>query len=207
VDYRASTESHFPAQIRDCNAAFNYLVAHAVEYGLDPKHPVVGGASAGGHLALLLGLARQKREFGADSSIRPAAILDFFGPADLNQIKADLEQIHSAKGLEVIQDAGTNLFGMPVDQAAELARDASPVIYASADSPPVLILHGANDELVPAAQSRRLHEVLQRAGVRSQLLLLEDAPHDGPLFSTPAVELQVCDFLKTIPQGLATPER
>ena len=60
VDYRFSGDAKFPAQIQDCNAALNFLMANAASYGIDPKRLVVGGGSAGGHLALLLGLARRE---------------------------------------------------------------------------------------------------------------------------------------------------
>src|SRR5208282_2089504 len=64
IDYRFSTEAPFPAQIQDCNAALNFILAHATNYGVSPNRFFVGGGSAGGHLALLLGLARQEKGFG-----------------------------------------------------------------------------------------------------------------------------------------------
>jgi acetyl esterase/lipase len=198
IDYRFSTEARFPAQIQDCNAALNFILAHATNYGIDPRRFVVGGGSAGGHLALLLGLARGERGFGADPSVRPLAILDFFGPTDLNKIKDDLTAIHSDKGIEALQDAGIKLLGAPVEQAPDKAKAASPMTYVSAASPPVLVLQGGNDDLVPAAQSRRLHAALDAAGVKNQLIVLDHVGHDGPLFSTPEVESKVTDFLNGI---------
>ena len=195
VDYRFSTESPFPAQIRDCNAAMNFILAHAADYGVSAKYFVVGGGSAGGHLALLLGLARGEKDFDVNPDIKPAAILDFFGPADFTRMKADTEAIHSAKGAELYQDAGTKLFGRPADTATNEARVASPINYVGAGNPPVLILQGGKDDLVPAAQSGRLHEALDRAGVKNQLIIVPDAGHDGPLFSTPEIAKKVVFFL------------
>lgn len=197
VDYRFSTEVPFPAQIQDCNTALNFILAHATNYGVSPRRFVVGGGSAGGHLALLLGLARDERNFGADPSIKPLAILDFFGPADFNRMQDDLEVIHSEKGLETFQDAGSKLLGAPVEQSSAKAKLASPIAYVSAASPPVLIFHGNNDDSVPPAQSRRLHEALNQAGVKNQLVMV-DAGHDGPLFSTPEIESKVVSFLNEI---------
>jgi acetyl esterase/lipase len=198
IDYRISPENKFPAQIQDCNAALNFILAHATNYGIDPKRFVVGGGSAGGHLALLLGLARGERDFGADPSVRPLAILDFFGPADLNKMKDDLLTIHSDKGIELLQDAGTKLLGAPVEQTPDKAKAASPITYVSAAGPPVLVLQGGNDDLVPAAQSRRLHAALDATGVKNQLIVLDNVGHDGPLFSTPEVESKVMDFLNGV---------
>jgi acetyl esterase/lipase len=55
VSYRFSQEARFPAQIIDCKAAVRWLRAHATEYGLDTEQIFAWGASAGGHLAALLG--------------------------------------------------------------------------------------------------------------------------------------------------------
>ena len=198
IDYRFTPEFPFPAQIQDCNAALNFILAHATNYGINPQRFVVGGGSAGGHLALLLGLARQERDFGADPAIKPLAILDFFGPTDLIKIRSDLEAIHSENGLRLLQDAGTKLLGPPGNQASAKAKIASPINYVSAASPPVLILQGGKDDLVPVVQSQRLHEALDQAGIKNQLIVVGDAGHDGSLFSTPEMASKVIGFLTEI---------
>jgi acetyl esterase/lipase len=198
VDYRFSTEARFPAQIQDCNAAMNFILAHATNYGVDPRRFVVAGGSAGGHLALLLGFARTNAEFGADPAIKPLAVLDFFGPTDFDHMLDDLTTIHSESGLHLLHDAGPKLLGEPVDQPSERAKNASPITYVNTACPPVLILQGGRDELVPARQSRRLQSALGQAGVKNQLILIEAAGHDGPLFGTPEVEAGVVDFLNGI---------
>jgi dipeptidyl aminopeptidase/acylaminoacyl peptidase len=107
----------------------------------------------------------------------------------------DLEATHSEKGIELIRDAGTKFLGTPVEQSPDKAKEASPINYVTAASPPVLILQGGKDDLVPVAQSRRLQAALGRAGVKNQFILVKNAGHDGPLFSTPKIESQVVDFL------------
>jgi acetyl esterase/lipase len=176
----------------------NFILAHATDYGIDPKRFVAGGGSAGGHLALLLGLARHEGDFGADPSIKPLAILDFFGPTDLNKMMDDLKMIHSEKGIETFQAAGTTLLGAPVDQSSDKAKIASPITYVSAASPRVLILQGGKDDSVPPAQSRRLQAALDQAGVKNQLIMVDLAGHDGPPFSTPEIESKVIDFLNEV---------
>jgi len=106
--------------------------------------------------------------------------------------------IHSAKGIALFQDAGTKLLGTSIEQASEKERIASPITYVNAASPPVLILQGGKDDLVPAAQSRRLHTALDRAGVKNELIMVDSAGHDGPLFSTPEIESKVVDFLNGV---------
>jgi hypothetical protein len=52
--------------------------------------------------------------------------------------------------------------------------------------------------LVPAAQSERLRAALDQAGVMNQLILVPDAGHDGPMFSTPDIEATVVHFLDVV---------
>jgi dipeptidyl aminopeptidase/acylaminoacyl peptidase len=57
INYRYSTDSVFPAQIRDCNQAIEFLYQHASTYNIDKNKIAVIGFSAGGHLASLLALS------------------------------------------------------------------------------------------------------------------------------------------------------
>src|SRR5688500_3416279 len=57
IDYRQSTSAIFPAQIRDCYQAVEFLYANAATYGLDKGRFALYGFSAGGHLASLLALS------------------------------------------------------------------------------------------------------------------------------------------------------
>ena len=198
IDYRLAPQHRFPAQIQDCNAALSFIVHHATSYGLDPRRYFVGGASAGGHLCLLLGMARHEKLFDADPDLRPLAILDFFGPSDLNGQLGDLQAAHSEEGLKLMGRVMPQVLGASPQDDPATARAASPLTYVTADVPPVLILQGTNDALVPSAQSERLHTRLDELKVDNQLILLPGAPHDGPAFSTPAREAEVLAFLHRV---------
>jgi pimeloyl-ACP methyl ester carboxylesterase len=65
----------------------------------------------------------------------------------------------------------------PDSSVPGLAREASPVSHASAAAPPVLLMHGAADDLVPPAQSIRLAEALHAAGATAELELVPGATH------------------------------
>jgi acetyl esterase/lipase len=60
VEYRLSQTALFPAQIQDCQAAVRWLRANSGKYNLDPARFGAWGASAGGHLAAMLGAAGGK---------------------------------------------------------------------------------------------------------------------------------------------------
>src|SRR5205809_3809695 len=79
VDYRlVSSRVNFNAQENDIKAAVDFIVSHADVYKIDPGKLVSIGISAGAHLALL--------QAYNNTSPQLAAVIDFFGPADLVEI-------------------------------------------------------------------------------------------------------------------------
>lgn len=67
--------------------------------------------------------------------------------------------------------------GTPASSLPDLARQASPVAHATASAPPILLMHGAVDDMVPPAQSVRLAEALSAAGATVELELVPGATH------------------------------
>src|SRR6266849_5774019 len=88
INYRLSGEAPFPAALEDCKCAVRWLRAHAKEYNIDPQHIGAYGNSAGGHLALLLGMVGKEAALEGDgpyqeeSSLVQAVVSDS-GPIDL----------------------------------------------------------------------------------------------------------------------------
>lgn len=178
ISYRFSQEAVFPAQIHDCKAAVRWLRAHARDYSVDPNRFGVWGASAGGHLAALLGTSGGVQELEGDIgtpgvSSRVQAVCDWFGPTDFLRIGEHPSRIdhYAADSPE------SQLLGGPVLENREKAARASPITYVSRDDPPFLIMHGDQDPLVPYQQSELLHEALKKAGVDSTLQIVKGAGH------------------------------
>src|SRR6266516_470021 len=81
----------------------------------------------------------------------------------------------------------------------DLARLASPVAHASAAAPPVLLMHGAADDLVPPAQSVRLAGALRAAGATVELELVPGATHFCKGASdVPGIVRRSVEFLRAI---------
>jgi acetyl esterase/lipase len=201
VEYRFSQKALFPAQIQDCQAAIRWLRGNAKKYNIDPERVGVGGASAGGHLAALVGTSGGKRAFAAigehkDQSDRVQAICDIFGPADFWTVIKQAEEDKDVKNIFKWNngDPYSKLIGARLGEDKEKCNAVSPVHYVSKESPPFLILHGDRDTLVPYAQSVELADLLKKAGVLVTLQRLPGAGHGGEAFGLPAVGKLTNDF-------------
>jgi acetyl esterase/lipase len=171
VDYRLSGEARFPAALEDVRAAAGWVREHAADYGLDRGRVFLWGDSAGGHLALMTGLTGAKVP---GSEVQ--GVVAWFPVTDLAGLASD---VAAAGG---VPDPGPEsrealFLGAPAAAAPGRAREASPVAHASAAAPPVLLLHGAADDMVPPAQSIRLAGALTAAGATVELELVPGATH------------------------------
>lgn len=194
IEYRFSQKAKFPAQIQDCQAAIRWLRTNAKKYSIDPDRIGVGGASAGGHLAALVGTSGGKKAFpmiggNEDQSDRVQAVCDIFGPTNFWTVVTQAEEDKNVKNIFKWNngDPYSNLIGAKLGEDREKCDAVSPVRYVSRDAPPFLILHGDHDTLVPYAQSVELTDLLNKAGVEVTLQRLPGAGHGGPAFALPPV--------------------
>ncbi len=162
IQYRLSGTAVYPAQLDDCRTAVTWLRANGSRYGLDPQRIGVSGESAGGHLAALLGTVE-----GA-SSIR--AVCALCPPTDLVPLARQYARPGKLGSIE-------KLMGGPIEQELALAAAASPVNRVTSSSPPFLLIHGADDGLVPLEQSQALQRKLRRANVEARLIVLPETGH------------------------------
>lgn len=196
IDYRFSSTTPFPAQIQDCNAALEFLHAHAARYGLDNKRIALIGFSAGGHLASLQGLAlnNQVSDFyagGKKPTYKLRGVVDFYGPSDF------LAMIGRSNP-DSTSDPISQLLGASAIRRPDLSKRASPVTYVDKNDPPFFIVQGEKDESVPYQQSVLLQSYLNLAGVRNELIIVKDAPHFGEMFDTQDIRDKMFLFLQGI---------
>jgi acetyl esterase/lipase len=169
VRHGSSPMFKVPDAVEDVREAVRFVRAHASTYGVDPERLGVFGGSAGGHLSLMLGLAgggvQAARDEGAPATgvaaepVRVAAVAAYFPPVDLRRMVGPSERFPA------------------LDFDPELADDVSPLLFVTPDDPPVLLVHGTADTLVPLSNSQVLHEALAAKGVESRLLVLDGAGH------------------------------
>ncbi len=183
IDYRLSApgKPSWPGNLDDVREAVRWVRRHSADFGIDPDRLAVLGASAGGHLALMLGMTP------SDRLAQVAAVIDFYGPTDLRALSAS--RTPADRAIEL-------LMGGPVTMGTPAYDTASPLLHVASGGPPVLIVHGTDDFLVPVEQSRSLDEALERAGVPHRLITIADARHGfGLKSSTRDLVPDILDFL------------
>ena len=174
INYRYSTEAIFPAQIHDAKAAVRWLRANASQYGLDPNRFGAWGASAGGHLSTLLGTSAGVTSLegsmgNPDYSSAVQAVCNWYGPTDFTKVEPAFPGGFEPQKAAQFRDrpwylytlATTLLLGDAVAEKPELAKAANPITYIDPQDPPVMVLHGDLDKIVPVSQSELLVKALQ----------------------------------------------
>ena len=189
IDYRLSGpgDPSWPENFEDVREAVRWVRRHADDYGIDPDRIVAMGASAGGHLAALVGTADDRP---GSTSARVQAVINFYGPTDLKAILAETE---GAAGPIAM------MLGGGPDRVPDRYEAASPARLVSADDPPMLLITGADDRLIPPDQARQLASALEGAGVPRRLIVLPGLGH-GFGIQTPGRDLtpELLDFLDEV---------
>jgi len=194
INYRYSTSAIFPAQIRDCNQAMEFIYNNAGKYQLDRQRIAIMGFSAGGHLAALMGLSNNNDipDFylsGKKPGFRISAVIDYFGLSDFYLIPhAEYKKTTNGPGL---------LFGAAMADKPALVKQATPLSYIDRADPPFLIIHGNKDEQMDVRQSVTLNDSLRSHGVTTRLMLINGGPHGGEMFDTDSVTHTVVRFLNS----------
>lgn len=208
VEYRFSQKAKFPAQIQDCQAAIRWLRAHRETYHIDPMRVGVGGGSAGGHLSALVGTAGGKDAFpkiggNDDQSDKVLAVCDFYGPKNFSSVSQQIQEDPHVRNIFMLNtpsDPYSELIGTNLSDKAK--TDAvSPIHYVSPDNPPILILHGTHDALVPYAQSEEFAAASKAKGVTVLLQKFPGSGHGGGGFNKPQVGALIQNFFDQYVKG------
>jgi pectinesterase len=185
ISYRLSPEAPYPAAVQDARAAVRWMRTHAGEYGIDPARIAIGGGSAGGQIAALAGvtdgLARFDTENRPDNgpgtvSSAVQAIVNIDGLSDFTSEAARKYEDDPAKQPS---SAGAWFGGRYAEKEA-LWREASPLFYVNAKTPPVLFI-GSGQARFSVGREEMLVR-LREAGVPGRVVVLPDTPHSFWLF-------------------------
>jgi len=185
-----------PDQIDDLKRAVRYIRYNAKQLGVDPDHIGIEGGSAGGHLSLAIATADEKINTNASdpidrvsSRVQAAAVLfpptDFFnwgfpGAAMVNvrgpQIQA---RVYGAFDFRVMNNT-TAIYEPVTDTTArnKIGKEISPIYAVSSDDPPIFIIHGDADMVVPLQQSQTFVAKLKGAGITNNFIIKKGGRHN-----------------------------
>ena len=199
IEYRTSNEAIFPAQLIDVKSAVRFLRAHAKEYCVDPGKIFALGESAGGTMASLLGVTGNQKELDQgdhlDQTSAVQGVVDYYGVVDLSDASAEKDRKLAAanQSNDVPYFAFEEFLGVGYGKAE--ADKASAIQYVSEETPPFMILHGTEDAVVSMAQSEKLYNTLQKAGIPCEIAVVEGAAHGDDLFYQDEMTDLVLSFL------------
>lgn len=222
IDHRLAPESKLPAIFDDVMHAWRWVQGEGGQrFGADPRRLLLGGASAGAYLALLL---------GASPAPKPRAMATFWGYGDiLGAWETQPSEHYRQAKLVTREEALASLAGPPVQDGTggvdrsvfylygrqqglwvqevvglDPQRDSvalerwCPLRQLGADFPPTVLVHGQEDTDVPHEQSALLAAALGRHEVPHRFLSLPGAGHGfagARQEDAAAAELTVVDFL------------
>jgi len=198
VSYRLTTHARFPANVHDIKAAIRFLRANQKRLRIQADEIVIAGASAGGHLAALVGMSNRHPELEGqvgeylDASSDVQGIISFYGASNLNTILSQ----STPHGLGVRIPALQLLLGGQPDQQEALAQLASPVFHVDQTDPPLLMIHGDQDPQMPISQSLELLGRYERMGRSVTMKVIHGGAHGGPQFYDRNSLAWVRQFLK-----------
>lgn len=172
VDYRLAPEHPFPAGPDDCEAAAVWLVEHAeAEYG-SPRL-LVGGESAGAHLAALTLLRLRDRHDAVDRFVGANLVMGVY------DVGGTPSQRGVGAGPDVLDPESieffTELFTPGLSTEERRDPEISPLHADLRDLPPALFTAGATDHLVD--DTLFLAARWQRAGNDAELIVYPESPH------------------------------
>ena len=181
-----------PAFLRDVKAAIRYLRAHADEHQIDPTRVAAWGTSSGGNTALLLGLTGDDPRYVSD--VHPAqsdavqSVVDVFGPTDMMSLFTGMHGDYESAQLDPgAEDYYNRILGKPwnIPEGLAAANAMSPlqILREGMNLPPMQLLYGDADPVVPFDQGERMYEKLCSLGYEADFVRVLGAEHEGNFWS------------------------
>ena len=184
-DYRLYPEVRFPDFLDDCAQAVRWTSDHAGENGGDPKRLFLMGHSAGAYNAAMLALNRRYLERAGVPPDRIAGLIGLAGPYDF---------------LPLHDDVLKAVFGFP-----DTPRTTQPIEFASASSPPTLLVTGDDDRVVNPGNSARLGERLRATGIPVRTVIHPGVGHAALLGALAAPLRRIAPVLEDVRTFVANP--
>ncbi len=184
INYRLAVNGKniYPAAINDVGLALQFINKNAATYNVDTQKLVLGGASAGAHLAMLQAYST------TNSNLK--AVVDLFGPTDLTWL------YNNHPFPQLARPVLENFLGVSLSQNAALYASASPINYVSAAAAPTIIFHGNLDDVLPLEESQQLQYKLSALNVPNSFTVYNGEGHGWVGSNLTDTYLKIVAFLK-----------
>lgn len=209
MNYRLNTSetNQFPNQLADISAALHFLVRQAATYHLDLSRVTLIGESSGAQLAVLAAASFSAGvALGALTTTEVAtlpriqSVIALYGPYQVSAMTQQFQQLHITPKFP---ETGTSLAfeGIMLNQQApdrvpDLVRQANPATYFTTLMPPLYLIAGKKDPVVPYLQSVTLADCYQSATQRvAKTLWLPDGVHGPADYDTTPIFQQKLAFI------------
>jgi len=218
VAYRLFPEVDIYGVIGDVKRAVAWTKANASRYGVKPEKIILGGASAGGHLALLAGYAPGHPDLMPDelnsTDLSVCGIISFYGPTDLLAMYQylNLQKLTDQPPVQISPDSSLNkrdagrldivLGGHPQD-VPNMYQLFSPPNHVHSGCPPTLFIQGNQDFCIPVDATYALHAKLVEASVPAINVVFPWTNHAFDLLLPPQINPAAQSALYDVDRFLA----
>ncbi|TWT80876.1 Acetyl esterase [Planctomycetes bacterium CA13] len=177
INYRLAPSHTFPKQVDDVRQSLVWISEHADKFHFDLERIGLFGYSAGGHLSLLVSALQ-------DEPIETQRTASQWHSDDARWSKLPKIRATCAGGppcnFQTLPLDNTSLaffLGSSRRKKPATYQAASPIAHVSAGDPPVQIIHGESDALVPIKTSVAFLEAMQSTGATCELAKLPGQGH------------------------------
>ncbi len=168
INYRQGPDTE-PQAVDDVMCAYKFITEELNKFGQPTDQVVVSGASAGGHLSLVVGLLNTTGEHPCRSNHPPRAVVNWFGITDIEMVDEYLDEA-------MPQQNYARTWAGNVADVAKVSDAYSPMYLISDQAPPIITVHGTDDTVVPYEQGESFHSSLNTP---NELVTLEGGNHSG----------------------------
>lgn len=171
IDYRVSPRNTWPAHIVDVKRALAWVKENIADYGGDPDFVAITGGSAGGHLSSLAALTPDDPQWqpgfeDVDTSV--VAAVPIYG-------RYDWVSARGSGRKEFIAFLQKFVVKKRITEHKQTYVDASSIMRVRPDAPPVFVLHGQDDSIIPVQEGRDFVEALRE--VSTSTVAYAEIPH------------------------------
>ncbi len=194
VNYRLSDEVKWPKPLLDAKAAIRFIRANASQYNLDTEKIVVWGESAGAHIAMMMAATNGHPAFenltqgNQNRSSSVQGVIAWSGVADISRLS------------DLATPAANAVMGFDISRNWEKTNDANPIKLVAENFPPILLVHGTNDIVVPFSHSVNMHSMVNNTTDKptAELTLFEGAGHGDAVIKSQENVIQNLNFVDRI---------